>query len=112
MSFWRIKNIFLLAAVSFFNADFCLASENPIEIRILGVSLKTITERILDFLLGIAGGIALLFLVGSGILYVASNGNPDAQNKAKRMLIYAIAGLLVIILSYSLIVVVNNLLTE
>lgn len=108
----RIKKISCLAVIFILNADYCLASANPIDIRIMGVSVKTIAERILEFLLSIAGSIALLFLVGSGILYMASNGNPDSQNKAKRMFISALAGLLVISFSYILILFVNRFLTE
>jgi len=101
-----------MAFLSLVRADSCWASANPIEIKFLGVSIKTIAERILNFLLSLVGSIAFLFLIGSGIYYIISNGNPEAQKKAKRMLLSALEGLLVVSFSYILVAFVDRFLVK
>ncbi len=77
-----------------------LASSNPIEFKFLGVSVKERAERAIDFVLSIAGAIALLVIIISGIMMIASAGNPDAQQKAKKTLISGLTGLILVICSY------------
>lgn len=91
------------------DAHVCFAA---IELQIRGVPLLTLAERIVAFLLRISGSIALLMLVGSGIFYMISNGNPQSQTKAKRMLIAALEGIIVILLSYSLLVFLDIIFTK
>ncbi len=49
--------------------------------------------------LGLAGGIAFLFLIYGGFLYLTSGGNPETLQKAKEIIVSAITGLLLIIFS-------------
>ena len=65
--------------------------------------LNTIIGRIIDWVLGIAGAIALLFLIIGGVRYIISAGNPTQTEGAKKTIIYALVGLVVIILAYVLI---------
>jgi hypothetical protein len=107
----RAKYFFLSLIIFLTGSNLSLADDaTPFDIKIVGVSLKTIMERIVAFLLHTAGELALLALIIAGIYYVASNGNPDAQQKAKRMIIYIIEGLFVILLSYSLLAFIDKLL--
>ena len=55
------------------------------------------------FLLSIVGGIALLVIVISGILYIFAGANPEAQNKAKGTATKAIIGLIFVLASYAII---------
>lgn len=106
----KLKYFVCLAIIFLSNAFFCeAATENPIEPKFLGISVKTILERIVNFLLRTAGSIALIILVLSGIYYIASNGNSESQQKAKRMLIGAVEGIVIIMLSYSLLALINKL---
>ena len=61
------------------------------------------------FLLSIIGGIALLVIVLSGILYIFSGSNPEAQTKAKKTFNYAIIGLILVLVSYALIEVASDI---
>lgn len=60
-------------------------------------------------LLKVMGGLALLVFVISGIFFMFSRGVPENRTKAKKMLLYAILGLIVILLSYALLVLVESL---
>lgn len=92
------------------SAGQCFAGDiNP---QIMGISLKTLFERIIDFVLRTIGNLALLFLVAAGIFYAASTGNPDSQQKAKRMIVYVLEGLAVILLSYAFIALAKRLFVQ
>jgi hypothetical protein len=89
------------------SAGQCFAGDiNP---QIMGIPLKTLFERTINFILRTIGSLALLFLVAAGIFYAASNGNPDSQQKAKRMIIYTLEGLVIILLSYAFIALANRI---
>jgi len=60
-------------------------------------------------LLKVMGGLALLVFVMSGIFFMFSRGEPEGRTKAKKMLLYAILGLIVILLSYAMLVLVESL---
>jgi hypothetical protein len=52
---------------------------------------------LLRFFLGIGGGIAFLATVYGGFYLLTSAGNPERINQGKKIIFYAIAGILVII---------------
>ena len=60
-------------------------------------------------LLSWIGGITLLFLIIGGVLYVSSGANPETQGKAKRIITYAIIGLMLSLLSYAIIAVIDGI---
>lgn len=62
-----------------------------------------------EFLLKIAGGLALFVLVLGGVYYIVSGSNPDGQTKAKKVVTYAVIGLAIVLVSYVIIVVVENI---
>lgn len=107
----KMKAMILCVAAAMLPVYGADASANPIEIKIMGVSLSRILGNALEFLLGIAGSIALLMLIGSGIYYVTTAGNPDSQAKAKKMMIAVLTGLILILMSYAIIKVVDELAT-
>ena len=56
-------------------------------------------KRIFSFILGIAGGIALLLIIFSGYKFMTSQGNPEKIQGARETMTSAIVGLLFIIFS-------------
>jgi hypothetical protein len=67
----------------------------------------TITA-IVGIALAIAGLIAILFLIIGGFRYVTAGGNEEAAESAKKIILNAIIGIIVIILSYVILQVVAN----
>lgn len=112
MTITRKISILFFAALALSCAACCQAAGKPISITFLGVSLNTIAQRIVNFLLSITGSIALLFLIASGIRYMISTGNSDSQQKAKGMLAGTLQGLFVILFAYMLLSFVDKLLTQ
>ena len=52
---------------------------------------------------GLAGIVALIYLIYAGYLYMTSLGNPDSQAAAKGKLLNTVLGLVIIILAYLLV---------
>lgn len=61
-------------------------------------------RQVINWLLGITFGIAVLFLIIGGFQVIISGGNPDGQKKGKDTVINAAFGIVIIVLSY---VIVN-----
>ncbi len=61
-----------------------------------------------EFLLKIAGGIALLIIIFGGIYYMVSGASPDGQTRAKKIVTYAVIGLAIVLISYIIIATVES----
>ena len=67
---------------------------------------------VLNWLLGIAGLIAVLFLVVGGFKMITSNGNEDQNTEGRKTVINALIGLAVVILAYVVVTVIANTATS
>jgi hypothetical protein len=52
-------------------------------------------ERVLNFLLQMFGVVAIIAVLGSGILYITSFGDESRMQMAKRWLIWVVVGVIV-----------------
>lgn len=64
---------------------------------------KDLILRIINYFLTFLGVIAVIMVIYAGVLYVTSAGNDDAVGKAKKILLYAGIGLLLVFVSYALV---------
>lgn len=105
-----------LLLVNSLGADIAMAQaivdeDQPAIIRALSggqTGLRGIILTIINFFLGFLGLLAVIMVIYGGFLYVSSAGNEENVNKAKKILLYAVLGIVVIIISFAL---VNTLLT-
>ncbi|MBD3361044.1 hypothetical protein GF366_04575 [Candidatus Peregrinibacteria bacterium] len=78
-----------------------------------GSARPILTETILPYfavgLIGFIGGLSLLFLVIAGVRFVTAYGNEEAIEKAKKQAIYATVGLVIALLSYTIVTIIVNL---
>jgi type IV secretory pathway VirB2 component (pilin) len=65
----------------------------------LQISVGTITNTLLT----VAGAIAVIIIVVGGIRYITSNGDSGAVKQAKDTILYAIIGLIVVIVAYAIV---------
>lgn len=72
---------------------------NPIP----GKSIQDIINSVFDVAYGLAGVVAIIFLIIGGYHYITSSGNPDASEAAKGTIINSIIGLIIILTSYLII---------
>ena len=71
-----------------------------------------VIESVIKWMLGIAGVLAIAVIVSSGLMYVTSAGDKDRTNRAQQTLTYAIIGLIVVLIAYSIVTTVANTLLE
>lgn len=64
--------------------------------------------RIINVLLAIAGLVAVIFLVIGGFRYITAGGNEETAEGAKKTILNAIIGIVVIILSFVIVRVITN----
>ena len=67
-----------------------------------------IAKNIISILLWVVGIAAVIVIIYAGITFVTAAGNPSAITRAKTMIIYAVIGLAVAILSYAIVNFVIN----
>jgi len=64
--------------------------------------------KIINIALAVAGLVAVLFLIIGGFRYITSAGNEETAEQAKKIIINAIIGIVVIILSFVIVRVISN----
>lgn len=70
---------------------------------------EAIINRIVQFILGLAGAIAVVYLIWAGIQYIT--GGPKGADAAKAQIVNAIIGIAVILLAYVIVGVVKQAIT-
>ena len=58
---------------------------------------------IVDYFLGFAGLLAVVFIVYAGVLMIQAQGEDEDTEKGKKILTWAVLGLLLIMLSYAIV---------
>lgn len=66
-------------------------------------SIKELVKTMLNFGLSFLGFVATVMVIYGGILYVTSAGNDENVGKAKKILLYAVVGIVIILLSFALV---------
>lgn len=83
-----------------------------------GVSCRTDTSvtglitTVINWLLALAGLVAVLFLIIGGFWYITSAGNEETAEKGKNTVINALIGIVIIVLSYVIVQVIANLVSN
>ena len=110
--FLKPKTLFLTIII--FAAGLLIFSITPASAQINGLTNRPVIEiigSVIDWLLGIAAGLTILFLVVGGIYYVTAAGDENQMTSAKTIITYSIMGLLFILISYSIVITVNSIIT-
>jgi len=74
-------------------------------------SIGEVIARVLKILLTLAGVVAVAFIVIGGYQYVTSRGSEDAAKKGRSTMTAAIIGLVAVLLAYTLVNILTNLVT-
>ncbi|MBQ6320892.1 hypothetical protein IJI17_01550 [Candidatus Saccharibacteria bacterium] len=71
---------------------------------------ETVVGKVINVLLYAVGILAVVMIVWAGLTMTISAGNPQAVTRAKNIMIYAVAGLIIAVLAYAIVnFVVNKL---
>ena len=66
----------------------------------------------IQWVIGVAGVVSVIFVVYGGIAYISSAGDPSKLQKAKQSIIYALIGLAIVALSEVITLFVTNLIKD
>ncbi|MDP4127590.1 MAG: pilin [Bacillota bacterium] len=92
-----------LATLSLLPAGVFAADSLPVVTPVTptgSLDIATVLTTIIYWILGLSGGVAVLFLILGGLQYITSSGNKDRAEAAKQTILYAVIGLVVIALSF------------
>lgn len=65
--------------------------------------LRQLISNVIEIAYTLVGTVSLLFLVIGGFQYITAAGNPDNTTKAKSTLLYAVSGLILVIIAYAIV---------
>ena len=68
-----------------------------------GGDVRALVLKIINFFLGFLGLLAVIMVIYGGFLYISSAGNQEKVDSAKKILLYAVIGIVIIIISFALI---------
>jgi len=71
-------------------------------------SFRQLALTIVNFILSFLGFIAVVMIIYGGFLYVSAAGNNEKIESAKKIIMYSIIGIIIILLSFA---IVNTVLT-
>lgn len=74
------------------------------------VSIRVLILKIIAFILNIVLILAVLAIIVAGVYLIVSGGDETQKDKAKNIILYAVIGILLILLSRVIVVFVNSFL--
>lgn len=92
------KSLYLLVGLLSPVAAVAVDLPNPIK----ATTPAILIHDILDWILGVVGAIATVYFIYGGFLVLTSAGTAEKVDKGKKAMIYAVLGMIAIILSYSI----------
>lgn len=72
-------------------------------------SVQEVVGGITNWILGVTAGIVILFLIIGGIYYITAAGDQKQIEEAKKIITYAVIGLVVILVSYSIVTTLSKI---
>lgn len=90
--------------------DCDLATSTGNCINAAGVSDMVV--NIINWVIGVSGTVALAFVIGGGIQYITSNGEPDKLRLAKSTIKYALIGLVIVALAETIVIFMTHIINS
>jgi len=69
---------------------------------------KKVIMNIVKWILGFTAALAILMIIFGGIMYIVSSGDSGRIDTAKNIVVYAIVGLVVVLLAYAIVASVSR----
>lgn len=98
----------ILTAV-FFLFSFAFAARAVVEFKSFS-SYTTVTgliTAVINWFLSITAGVTVLLLIIGGIYYLTAFGDEERMRQGKKIITYAVYGLIIVLISYSVVTTVN-----
>ncbi len=109
--FWRF---FAVSFLAFFFAHSALAAINfspnlALTFGLTTLSLKALIIKVVNYLLGFLGIIAVAIMAYGGFMWMTSQGVPQKIERAKKILLSGAIGLIIILLSFAIVLFVKRM---
>lgn len=72
-------------------------------------ALGTVFSNVVSYALGFAGIVLFVLLIVGGFKFITSGGDPKSVESARKTITSAIAGLVIILVSYLILVLISNI---
>lgn len=72
-------------------------------------SVNDITGGITNWIVGLASSIFIIFIIIGGLMYISASGDEERITQAKKLIIYTIIGLSLLLISYSVYTTLNTI---
>lgn len=72
------------------------------------LDIVTVIVNVINWVLGFSAAVAVLFLILGGLQYITAAGNEKRVETAKNTILYAVIGLIVIMLSFVIVALINQ----
>lgn len=95
--------IFLFADFSYAQPQLGLENEFAEEVELETTDIRIIIARIIRAFIGVLGIIAVVLIIYGGFVWMTSRGDEEKVSKAKKILINATIGLIIILLAFSIV---------
>lgn len=79
-----------------------------LDIDVPHVDPTNMTISVINAALGIAGVVAVAFIIYAGVTFTTSAGDPTKVGRARKMLLYSIVGLIIVLLAFAIVNFVLN----
>lgn len=66
-------------------------------------SIRRLVLKIVNFFLGFLGILAVIMVIYGGVTYVTAAGQDEAIGNAKKIILYSVVGIIVILLSFAIV---------
>ena len=76
------------------------------------ISADSLVSNLIQWVIGIGGAVAAVFIVGGGIMYMTSAGDPTKLQTAKNIIKYALIGLIIVALSEVVTIFMTNVIVD
>lgn len=74
--------------------------------------VNKLVEGISNWFLSITAGLTILFLIIGGIFYLTAAGDDKRMEEGKKIITYTIVGLVLILISYSIVTTLNSIIFD
>lgn len=104
----KTLTIFLLAFLFLWPANSILSYgiENPLATE----SFEELANTIINFIIIIGVALAPILFIVAGLMFITAAGNPSKIEKAKKMILYTVIGLVFLLLAKGLVAVIKSIL--
>lgn len=108
------RSLRTIGTTLYFTPALMLAADSDIPTKVTPIgggedlTPAILLSNIVNYILLFAAAIAVLFLIIGGVKYIVSQGNEKAVESSKHTILYAVIGLLIIILSFVIVRFVLN----